>query len=98
MNKTYLLPSLDLSIGVNIWSMWVCPSRRVDDGSLSYQKRSRDRRTLCVIVHAKLGVNVVLGCSRAAERGKDDAMREGHSTDLDGREESRRLGGRRHLL
>jgi len=98
VNKTYLLPSLDLSVGVNIWDMGVCPSRRVDDGGLSYQERSRDRRTLGVILHAKLGVNVVLGRSRAGERRKDDAMREGHSTDLDGCEESRRLGERRHLL
>jgi hypothetical protein len=39
-NKTYLLPGLDLSIGVDIRSVGVCPSGRVDDGTLCYQKRS----------------------------------------------------------
>jgi len=93
----YLLPGLDLSIGVDIWSVEVCPSLRVDDGSLGYQKRPGERRTLCVVVHGELGVNVVLGRSRPGERRKNDAMREGQPTDLDGSEESRRLGGRRHL-
>jgi len=89
VNKAYLLPGLDLSISINIWSMAECPSRRVDDSSLSYQQRSRDRRTLCVIVYAKLSVNVVLGRSTAGEGRKNDAMREGHLADLEGREESR---------
>jgi hypothetical protein len=97
VNKTYLLPGLDLTIGVDIRSVGYVSSRRVDDGSLSYQKRSRDRRTLCVIVHTELGVNVVLGSSRPGERCKNDAMREGQSTDLERSEESRRLGGRGHL-
>ena len=39
---------------------------------------------------------MVLGSSRAGERRKDDAVREGRSTDLERCEESRRLGGRGH--
>ena len=69
----------------------------MDDGSLGYQKRSGERRTLRVVVHSELGVNVVLGRSRPAERRKNDAMREVQSTDLEGSEESRRLDGRGHL-
>ena len=69
----------------------------MDDGSLGYQERSRERRTLCIVVHSELGVNVVLGCTRPGERRKNDAMREGQSTDLERSEESRKLGGRRHL-
>ena len=36
VNKMHLLPGLDLSIGVDIWSMGVRPSRRMDGGGLSY--------------------------------------------------------------
>ena len=95
-NKTYLLPGLNLSICVDIRSVGICPSRWMDDGSLCYQKRTRGRRALCVIVHTELGVNVVLGRSRPGERSKDDTMGEGRSTDLDRSEESRSLGKRRH--
>ena len=42
-------------------------------------------------------MNVVLGGSRAGERCKDDAVREGYSTDSERCEESRRLGEMRHL-
>ena len=37
-NGAYLLPGLDLGIGVNIGSMELCPSLRVDGGTLRYQK------------------------------------------------------------
>ena len=70
----YLLPGLDLSIGVDIWGVGVRPSRRVDNGTLGYQKRSRERRALCVVLHSELGVNVVLGRSRPGERRKNDAV------------------------
>jgi hypothetical protein len=75
----------------------VCPGLWVDGGGLSHQKRSRECRTLSVVVHAKLGVDVVLGRSRAGERRKNDAMREGESTDLERGEKSRRISGGRHL-
>jgi hypothetical protein len=39
--------------------------------------------TLCVIFHTELGVDVVLGRPRPGERRKNDAMREGQSTDLE---------------
>ena len=97
VNETNLLPGLDLSVGVNIRSMGPRPSRRVDDGTLSYQKRPRHGGTLGVILQTQACVNVVLGGSRAAERCENDAVREGHSTDLKGCEESRGLGGRRHV-
>ena len=97
VNKTYLLPRLDLSVGVNVRSVLECPGGRVDDGGLSYQKRSRGFRTLSVILHTKLGVDVVFSSPRAGERGKDNAVREGNSTDLERCEESRRPGGREHL-
>ena len=42
-------------------------------------------------------MNVVLGGSRAGERCENDAVREGHSTDSERCEESRRLGEMRHL-
>jgi hypothetical protein len=64
---------------------------------LGYQKRPGGGGTLGVILHTKIGVNVVLGGSRAGERGKDDAVREGHSTDLKRCEKSRRFSERRHL-
>jgi hypothetical protein len=70
----------------------------MNGGGLSYQKRPGDGGTLSVILNAKVGVNVVLSSPRAGERGKNDAVREGHSTDLEGCEENRRLGGRRHLF
>ena len=69
----------------------------MDDGTLGYQKRSRERRTLGVIVHTEVGVDVVLGRSRPGERSENDAMGEGQSTDLERSEESRRFGGGRHL-
>jgi hypothetical protein len=97
VEKTYLLPGLDLGIGVDIWSTVVCPGLRVDYGGLSYQKRSREGRTLGVIVTTKLSVNVVLCRSGAGERGKNDAMGQGQSTDLERGEENRRIGGGRHL-
>ena len=97
VNKAYLLPGLDLSISVNIRSIVICSSGRVDDGSLGYQKRSRDGRTLCVILHTDAGVNVVLGRSRPGHGCKDDTVREGQATNFERSEESRRLGGRRHL-
>jgi len=77
--------------------MGVRASRGVDNDTLSYQKGSRERRTLCVIVHTEFCVNVVLGRSRPGERGKNDAMGDGQSADLERSEESRRIGGRRHL-
>ena len=97
VNGAHLLPSLDLFIGVDVRNMMVCPSCRVDGGSLGYQKRSGSRRTLCVIFDTHVGVDMVLGGSRAGERRKDDAVREGHSTDLERCEESRRLGEGRHF-
>jgi len=98
VNEAYLLPGLDLFVGINIWSMNVCPGGRVDGGSLSYQERPRDRRTLSVILHTKVGsVDVVLGGSGAGERRKNDAVREGHSTDFERSEESRGLGEGRHF-
>jgi hypothetical protein len=69
----------------------------MNGGGLSYQKRPGDGGTLSVILHTKLGVDVVLGGSSAGERGKNDAVREGHSTDLKRCEERRRLGETRHL-
>jgi hypothetical protein len=62
----------------------------MNGGGLSYQKRPGDGRTLSVILHTKLGVDMVLGCSRAGERCKNDAVREGESTDSKRGEESRR--------
>ena len=73
----YLLPGLDLSTCVDIWGMRVRPSRRVDDGTLGYQKRTRGRRALRVILHAELRVNMILGRSRAGERSEDNTMGEG---------------------
>ena len=35
VKKTYLLPGLDLSVSINIWSIAIRPSRRVDDSSFS---------------------------------------------------------------
>jgi hypothetical protein len=69
----------------------------MNSGGLSYQKRPREGGTLSVILHTKIGMDMVLGGSRAGERREDDAMGEGQSTDLERCEESRRLGGRRHL-
>ena len=40
---------------------------------------------------------MVLGGSGACERRKDDTVRKGQSTDLNGGEESRRVDGGRHL-
>ena len=40
---------------------------------------------------------MILGRPRPGERCKDDTMREGQSTNSERSEESRRLGGRRHL-
>jgi len=42
-------------------------------------------------------MDVILGGPRAGERRKDDAVREGHSTDFERSEESRGFGERRHL-
>ena len=97
VSEAHLLPGLDLRIGVDVRSVEVCPSGRVDGGSLGYQERSRGRRTLCVILHTEVGMDMILGGSRAGERGKDDTVREGDSTDFERSEESRGLGGRRHL-
>ena len=69
--------------------MAICPSCRVDDGGLSYQKRSRNSRTLGVIVHTQLGVNMILGRPAAGERRKDDAMRKGQATHLERVEKNR---------
>ena len=41
-------------------------------------------------------MDMILGGSRAGERRKYDAVREGHSTDFERGEESRGLGGGRH--
>jgi len=97
LNEAHLFPGFDLCIGVDVRSVGVCPGGRVDGGRLSYQERSGGRRTLRVILHPKVGMDVVLGGSRAGERRKDDAVREGHSTDFERSEESRGLGERRHL-
>jgi len=97
VNGARLFPGLDLWIGIDVRSVEVCPGGRVDGGGLGYQKRSRGRRTLCVILHTKVGMDMILCGSRAGERRKDDAMREGHSTDFEGSEESRGLGEGRHL-
>ena len=97
VNEARLLPGLDLCVGINIRSMEVCPGSRVDGGGLSYQKRSRGRRTLCVVLHAEVGMDMALGGSGPSERRKNDAVREGHSTDFKGSEESRRFGEGRHL-
>jgi len=97
VNGAHLFPGLDLCIGVDVRSVRVCPSGRVDGGSLGYQKRSRGRRTLCVILYTKVGMDMILGGPRAGERGKNDAVREGNSTDFERSEESRGLGERRHL-
>jgi hypothetical protein len=74
VEKPYLLPGLDLGIGVNIRNTVVCSGLRVNDGGLGHQKRSREGRTLGVIVNTKLSVNVVLGRSGAGERGKNNAV------------------------
>jgi hypothetical protein len=42
VNETCLLPSLDLGIGINIGSMGVCSSSRMNGSGLSYQKRPGD--------------------------------------------------------
>ena len=52
---------------------------------------------MCVILHTKVCMDMILGGSRAGERGKDDTVREGDSTDFERSEESRGLGERRHL-
>ena len=96
-DETYLLPCLDLGISVDVRSVGERPSRRVDGGGLGYQEGPRERRTLCVVVHTELGVDVVLVRPSPGERGKDDAMGEGQSPDLEGSEEGRRFGGRRHV-
>ena len=95
MSKTHLLPSPDLRIGVNVRSMVVRPGGRVDGAGLGYQQRSRNRRTLGIILHTQFGVDVILGSSNTGERCENDVVREGHWTDLKRCEESRRLGGRR---
>jgi hypothetical protein len=69
----------------------------VNGGGLGYQKRPWVGRTLGVIIHSKLGVNVILRCSRAGERGENDAMRKGQSPDLERGKKSRRVCGGRHL-
>ena len=97
VNDTDLPPGLDLSIGVNIWNIMECPGCGVNDGALSYQKRSGERRTLRVIFHAELGVDVILRRSTAGERRENDTVRKGQSTDLERGEESRRIGGGSHL-
>ena len=74
VNEANLFPGLDLCIGIDVRSMGVCPGGRVDGGGLSYQERPRGRRTLCVILHTKVGVDMILGGSRAGERRKDDAV------------------------
>lgn len=43
-------------------------------------------------------MNVILSRSQTGERGKDDAMREGQSTDSERGEERRRVGRGRHLF
>ena len=93
INNANLPPGSDLSICVNIWGIVECPGRGVDDGGFSYQKRSGECRTLSVIFHAKLGVNMSLGRPNAGERRKDDTMRKGQSTDLERGEENRRIDG-----
>jgi hypothetical protein len=87
VNNTNLLPCLDLSISVNIRSALQCPGRGVNCRRLGYQKRSRECGTLGVIVHAELGVDVIVVRSNAGERRKDDTMRKGQSTDFDRGEE-----------
>ena len=74
MNKTCLLPCLDLGVRVNVWNVVICPSLRMNSSGLGYQKRARVGRTLGIIVDSNLSVNVVLGSPRAGERGKDNAM------------------------
>jgi len=97
VNGARLFPGLDLWIGIDVRSVEVCPGGRVDGGGLGYQEGSRGRRTLCVVLHTKVGMDMILGGSRAGERRKDDAVREGHSTDFERGEESRSLGERSHL-
>ena len=97
VNGAHLFPGLDLRVGVDVWSVRVCPGGRVDGGGLTYQKRSGGGRTLCVVLHTKVCMEMILGGSKAGERGKDDAVREGDSTDFERSEESRGLGERRHL-
>ena len=97
VKKPFLLPGLHLSISVNVWSMTVRPSRGVNGGGLGYQKRTRECRTLGVVLYAEFCVNVILGRSATGEGRKDDAMRNGQPTDFQGSEKSRRVGGRRHL-
>jgi len=76
----------------------VCTGSGVDGGSLSYQERPRGRRALSVILHTKVGsMDVILGGPRAGERRKNNAVREGHSTDFERSEGGRGLGERRHL-
>ena len=97
VEKPYLLPGLYLSIGVNVWGMAIRPSRGVNGSGLGYQKRTRECRTLRVIVYTEFGVNMILSRSRAGEGCKDDAMRNGQPTDFQGSEKSRRVDGRRHV-
>ena len=74
VNEAHLFPGLDLCVGIDIRSVDVCPGGRVDGGSLSDQERPRGRRTLCVILHAKVGVDMILGGSSAGERRENDAV------------------------
>ena len=70
-----------------------CSSCWVDGSSLGDQKRPRISRPLGVIVHTQLGMNVVAGRSNTGERGENDAMGKGYSTDLERGEKSRRVCG-----
>ena len=73
-----------------------CPGGGVNQRGFCYQKRTGEGRTLGVIVHTELGVNMILGRSGTGERGEDYAMGKGQSTDLERGEESRRIDGGRH--
>lgn len=97
VGKPYLLPGLDLLIGINIWSVVKGSSCRVNDGALCYQERPGVRRTLRVVIHSELGVNVILGGSSTGKRRKDDSVRKGHPTDLERGEEGRNVMRGRHL-
>jgi hypothetical protein len=74
MRKMYLLPGLNLSIGINIWGVGPDSSSRVDNSTLGNQKGTWEGRTLCVVFNAKICVNMALGRSRAGERGENDAV------------------------
>ena len=89
--KSHILPSRSLLLVINSRSVGTeMTGVRRDECRLGDEKCARRGRALCVIRRRNVGVNVLIICAAARERGEHDAMRQQHLADLRGLKKPRR--------